>query len=296
MLKPLIAFRALWLALAVAPPLVFGTGLKTKGHCTLVLPVSAEVTDILSTGRIHTTSPAVQPMGDTFCVAGPEHALVCQGVDKPARVRIPGQVGDALNVRAKGSVCSVTPGKSSIPSWEDDVIVTGDSVLGLEELMLPDNPDIRAWEIHCRSLVKKEPSESDTPSTEADDQGYDSPIGDIEIASVSTPRGQGYTTCGRGQNFATMSLLNSHRRGSSTASARASGTPPVTVVSTSIRPVCFISTVRAAATVSARAGGTPPVIVVSTSIRSVCLTPTARAAATASARASGTPPVTVASA
>ncbi len=162
MLEPLITCRALWLALAIAPALVFGTGLKTKGHCTLVLPVSEEVTDILSTGRIHTASPAVQPMGDTFCVAGPEHALVCRGVDKPARVRIPRQGGDALNVRAKGSVCSVTSDKTATPSWDDDVMVTGDSVLGLEELMLPDNPDIRAWEIHCRSIVKKEPSESDT--------------------------------------------------------------------------------------------------------------------------------------
>ncbi len=216
MLQPLITFRALWLALVIAPALVFGTGLKTKGHCTLVLPVSKEEVDILSTGRIRTTSPAVQSMGDTFCVAGPEHALVCQGVDKPARVRIPVQVGDALNVSAKGSICSVTPGKSSTPSWgDDDVIVTGDSVLGLEELMLPDNPDIRAWEIHCRSIVKKEPSESDTPSTEADDQGYDSPIGDIEIASVSTPRGQPNTTCSCGLHFDTASLLSSHRQGSS---------------------------------------------------------------------------------
>ncbi len=154
-------------------------------------------------------------MGDTFCVAGPEHTQVCQGVDKPARAMTTRQVGDALNVSAKGSVCSVTPGKSSIPSWDDDVTVTGDSVLGLEELMLPDNPDIRAWEIHCRRIVKKEPSESDTPSTEADDQGYDSPIGDIETASVSTPGGQRNTTCGRGQNFTTMSLLKSHRRFSS---------------------------------------------------------------------------------
>ncbi len=120
-----------------------------------MLPVSEEVTDILSTGRIHTASPAVQPMSDTFCVAGPEHAPVCQGVDKPARVRIPRQVGDVLNVSAKGSVCSATPGKTAPPSWEDDVMVTGESIIGLEELMLPDNPDIRAWEIHCRSIVKK---------------------------------------------------------------------------------------------------------------------------------------------
>ncbi len=241
MLQPLMTSRVLWLALAIAPALVFGAGLKTKGHCTLVLPVSEEVTDILSTGRIHTTSPAVQPMGDTFCVAGPEQALACQGVDKPARVRIPRQVGDALNVRAKGSVCFATSDQTATPSWDDDVIVTGDSVLGLEELMLPDNPDIRAWGIHCRSIVKKEPSESDTPSTEVHDQGYDSPIGDIEIASVSTPRGQRNTTCGCGLHF-----------------------------DTAIRPACLIPTVRAAATASARASGTPPVTVGSTSIRSAC--------------------------
>ncbi len=93
------------------------------------------------------------------------------------------------------------------------MIVTGESITGLEGLMLPDIPAIKSWEIHCRDTVKKEPP--DTPSTEADDQGSDSPVQVIDIASVSTSRGQRNTICGCGKNFDTVSLLMSHRKSSS---------------------------------------------------------------------------------
>ncbi len=211
-LQVLITFRVLWLALAIAPALVFA-GSKTNGQCTLVLPVSKTATDVLSTGRIRTTSTAVQPLDDTFCIADPEHTLICQGVDKPARIRIPGKDGDTLNVSATGSVCSARPSKTSTPSWKEDVMVTGESITGMEGLMLPDIPAITAWEIHCRDLVKKEPP--DTPLTEADDQGSDSQVQVVDVAFVSKSRGQHNTTCGCGKHFDTVSLLKSHRNSSS---------------------------------------------------------------------------------
>ncbi len=102
MLQVLIAFRSLWLALSIAPVLVFA-GSKTNGQCTLVLPVSKTVADVLSTGRIRTTSTAVQPLDDTFCIAGPEHALVCQGVDKPAVKR--SWRMDETTIKIKGRDC-----------------------------------------------------------------------------------------------------------------------------------------------------------------------------------------------
>ncbi len=209
-MQPLMMIsRTLGLVLVIAPVLVFA-GSNTKGQSTLVLSVRKMATDVFSTGRIRTTSTAAQPLDDTVCIVDPEHALVCQGVGKPARVRIPRKDGDALNVSVKGSVCSARPRKTSTPSWKDDVIVTGESITGLEGVMLPDIPAITAWEIHCQD--KKEASAF--PSTETDDQGYDSPVQVVDITSVSTSLEQQNTSCVCGKIFDTVNQLTAHRRGS----------------------------------------------------------------------------------
>ena len=218
-----IKSRTLWFVMTVFPAFLLNAGTKDKSHSTLVLPASEEQTDILSTGPVRTTSPVVQPLDDTFCVAGSDNTLLCQGVDSPARIRLPRE--DKLSVHADGSVCTAIPGKAPARSeqGEGDVIFTGESISGLEELMLPSDPEINAWLIQCRKDVKTEPSDTDTDPGEGDDQGYDSPVLDIEISSEnwyeSTPRckGKQNTTCACGQSFGSVRLLNSHRQASTDA-------------------------------------------------------------------------------
>ncbi|WP_230460034.1 hypothetical protein, partial [Sansalvadorimonas verongulae] len=79
--------------------------------CTLVVPTGEGEADIISTGRIRTSSPAAQPLNDTFCVLGPENNLICQGVGSPSRIRLPCQGKEALGLIAEGSTCSASPNK-----------------------------------------------------------------------------------------------------------------------------------------------------------------------------------------
>ncbi|WP_230460039.1 hypothetical protein, partial [Sansalvadorimonas verongulae] len=96
--------------MTVAPAIVVDAGTdKQVSSCTLVLP-SGEA-GIISTGRIRTSSPTVQPLDDTFCVSGPENSLVCRGVGSPSRIRLSRQDKETLGLRAEAT---------------DDVIITGE--------------------------------------------------------------------------------------------------------------------------------------------------------------------------
>ncbi|WP_230459784.1 hypothetical protein, partial [Sansalvadorimonas verongulae] len=70
-----------WFILTIAPAIVVDASTdKQVSSCTLLLLTGEGEADIISTGRIRTSLPVVQPLGDTFCVSGPESSLVCQGV------------------------------------------------------------------------------------------------------------------------------------------------------------------------------------------------------------------------
>ncbi|WP_230459802.1 hypothetical protein, partial [Sansalvadorimonas verongulae] len=77
------------------------------------------------------------------------------------------------------------------------MIVTGESVDGFP---LPFNSEIRAWEIHCRKVVKQEIEEVyETASTVPDDLDKDSPAPAIDVLSQNEKgtvrRGRRNTTC-----------------------------------------------------------------------------------------------------
>ncbi|WP_230459996.1 hypothetical protein, partial [Sansalvadorimonas verongulae] len=95
---------------------------KPVSSCTLVLPSDDGETDIISTGRIRTSSPTVQPLDDTFCVPYPENTLLCQGIGSQSRIRLPCQNNDPFGLIVEGSTCSAIPSKVDSPSATDDVI------------------------------------------------------------------------------------------------------------------------------------------------------------------------------
>ncbi len=180
---------ALALALAPAPALLLGANTKRVNHkpnsqCTLVLPADEEQTDILSTDSISTTSSAVQPLNDTYCIAGSGDVLICQGIDKPTSVRLSG--ADELNVLVEGSVCFTTYDTSLAPSEKDDRNVTDESTSVLEEVVEPVGLglDCEDWNINWHQTIKTEPS--DTASTESDGQEYNAlNLGaEVEVSSV----------------------------------------------------------------------------------------------------------------
>ncbi|WP_196220810.1 hypothetical protein, partial [Sansalvadorimonas verongulae] len=93
-------------------------------------------------------------------------SLVCQGVGSPSSIRLPRQNKEALELIAEAA---------------DDVIITGEFVDGFP---LPFNPDINAWEIQCRKVVKQEFEEVyETASTVPGDLDYDSPTPEVQVLS-----------------------------------------------------------------------------------------------------------------
>ncbi|WP_230460327.1 hypothetical protein, partial [Sansalvadorimonas verongulae] len=205
----------LWLILTAAPAIVVDASTdKQVSSCTLILPSVEGGADIISTSRIRTSSPVVQPLNDTFCVSAPENSLICQGVGSPSRIRLPRQDKESLRLIAESSTCSATPGKAHSPSAADGIVITGEYVDGLP---LPFRSDINAWEIHCRNVVKKEVEEADeTASSVLSDFDYDSSALEVEILSQNEKgavyRGKRNTTCLCGTTFASVKLLRSHRQ------------------------------------------------------------------------------------
>ncbi|WP_230459878.1 hypothetical protein, partial [Sansalvadorimonas verongulae] len=121
----------LWLILMVALAIVVEASTdKQVSSCTLVLPSGEGGADIISTGRIHASSPVIQPLNDTFCVSGPENSLVCQGGESPSKIRLLRQNKETFGLIDEGSIYSAAPGKVHSPSVTDDVIITGEFVDG----------------------------------------------------------------------------------------------------------------------------------------------------------------------
>ncbi|WP_196221045.1 hypothetical protein, partial [Sansalvadorimonas verongulae] len=105
------------LILTVAPAIVTDAGIdKQVISCTLVVPTGEGEADIISTGRIRTSSPVVQPLDDTFCVPDPENSLLCQGDGSPSRITLPRQDKETLGLIAEGSTCTAAPSKVDSPS------------------------------------------------------------------------------------------------------------------------------------------------------------------------------------
>ncbi|MTI11879.1 hypothetical protein [Sansalvadorimonas verongulae] len=125
----------LWLILTVAPAVVDAGTDKQVSSCTLVLPSGEREADIITTGRIRTLSPVVQPLDDTFCVSGPENSLVCQGGGSLSRIRLSRKDKGILGLIAEGSTCSVMSSKVHSPPATDDVIITGEFVDGFRCLL-----------------------------------------------------------------------------------------------------------------------------------------------------------------
>ncbi|WP_230460002.1 hypothetical protein, partial [Sansalvadorimonas verongulae] len=90
------------------------------------------------------------------------------------------------------------------------MIITSEFVDGLQ---LPFNSEIRAWEIHCRKVVKQEIEEVyETASTVPGDLDYDGLTPEVAVLSSNEKgpvcQGKRNTTCACGTTFASVSLLN----------------------------------------------------------------------------------------
>ncbi|WP_230460080.1 hypothetical protein, partial [Sansalvadorimonas verongulae] len=133
-----------------------------------------------------------------------ENSHVCQGVESPARIRLPCQGKETLELIAESSICSETPSK----------------VHSVDRLSLPFNSGFKAGEIYCRKVGKQEAEEVyKTSSTVPGDLNCDSPSPEVEILSQDEKeavcRGKRNTTCPCGLIFDTVNQLKFHRRVSS---------------------------------------------------------------------------------